>query len=105
MAQLQHNMWGTNAKEAVLSIITGGGKWVEITPSADALYQHLLITAERDTRGLLHPCRAVVQAHAVLHGVRWRQRRVELPLHCPLHRQRSGVFSLPSAGRPRASGS
>ena len=47
MAQLQHNMWVTNAKEAVLSIITGGGKWVEITIPADALYQHLLITAER----------------------------------------------------------
>ena len=27
MAQLQHNMWVTNAKSAVLSIITGGGKW------------------------------------------------------------------------------
>jgi len=26
MAQLQHNMWVTNAKAAVLSIITGGGK-------------------------------------------------------------------------------
>src|SRR6266849_6394426 len=31
MAQLQHNMWVTNAKLAVLSVITGGGKWVEIT--------------------------------------------------------------------------
>src|SRR6266511_18238 len=29
MAQLQHNMWVTNATAAVLSIITGGGKWVE----------------------------------------------------------------------------
>jgi predicted phage-related endonuclease len=47
MAQLQHNMWVVNAKEAVLSIITGGGKWVEMTLPADALYQHLLITAER----------------------------------------------------------
>jgi predicted phage-related endonuclease len=47
MAQLQHNMWVTNAREAVLSIITGGGKWVEITITADALYQHLLLTAER----------------------------------------------------------
>ena len=47
MAQLQHNMWVTNAKAAVLSIITGGGKWVEITLPADSLYQHLLITAER----------------------------------------------------------
>jgi predicted phage-related endonuclease len=47
MPQLQHNMWVTNAKAAVLSIITGGGKWVEITISADALYQHLLLTAEK----------------------------------------------------------
>ncbi len=47
MAQLQHNMWVTNAKTAVLSIITGGGKWIEITIPADSLYQHLLITAER----------------------------------------------------------
>ena len=31
MAQLQHNMWVTNATAAVLSIITGGGKWVEMT--------------------------------------------------------------------------
>ncbi len=47
MAQLQHNMWVTNAREAVLSIITGGGKWVEIAIPADPLYQHLLLTAER----------------------------------------------------------
>ena len=47
MAQLQHNMWVTNAKLSVLSIITGGGKWVEITIPADALYQHLLLTAEK----------------------------------------------------------
>jgi hypothetical protein len=31
----------------VLSIITGGGKWVEISIHADPLYQHLLITAEK----------------------------------------------------------
>src|SRR5436190_2102301 len=47
MAQLQHNMWVTNSREAALSIITGGGKWVEIIIPADSLYQHLLITAER----------------------------------------------------------
>jgi predicted phage-related endonuclease len=47
MAQLQHNMWVTNAKLSVLSVITGGGKWVEITVCADPLYQHLLLTAER----------------------------------------------------------
>ena len=47
MAQVQHNMWVANAREAVLSIITGGGKWVEIKLTADSLYQHLLLTAER----------------------------------------------------------
>jgi predicted phage-related endonuclease len=47
MAQVQHNMWVTNARDAVLSIITGGGKWVEIKLSADPLYQHLLLTAEK----------------------------------------------------------
>jgi len=47
MPQLQHNMWVTNAKLSVLSIITGGGKWVEISIPADPLYQHLLLTAEK----------------------------------------------------------
>ena len=47
MPQLQHNMWVTNAKMSVLSIITGGGKWVEIAVPADCLYQHLLLTAEK----------------------------------------------------------
>jgi predicted phage-related endonuclease len=47
MPQLQHNMWVINAKAAVLSIITGGGKWVEIQITADPLYQHLLLTAEK----------------------------------------------------------
>src|SRR5262245_26393154 len=47
IAQLQHNMWVTNARTAALSIITGGGKWVELTIPADSLYQHLLLTAEK----------------------------------------------------------
>ena len=47
MPQLQHNMWVTNARTAVLSVVTGGGKWVEITLPADPLYQHLLLTAEK----------------------------------------------------------
>jgi predicted phage-related endonuclease len=47
MAQLQHNMWVVAARTAVLSIITGGGKWVEIEVHADPLYQHLLLTAEK----------------------------------------------------------
>jgi hypothetical protein len=47
MPQLQHNMWVVAARSAVLSVITGGGKWVEITTYADPLYQHLIVTAER----------------------------------------------------------
>ncbi len=47
MAQLQHNMWVANARAAALSIITGGGKWVEMKIAADPLYQHLLLTAEK----------------------------------------------------------
>jgi predicted phage-related endonuclease len=47
MAQLQHNMWVADARSAVLSIITGGGKWVEMTILADPLYQHLLLVAEK----------------------------------------------------------
>ncbi|GLR92348.1 YqaJ viral recombinase family protein [Bradyrhizobium iriomotense] len=47
MAQLQHNMWVVAARSSVLSIVTGGGKWVEITLHADPLYQHLLLTAEK----------------------------------------------------------
>jgi len=47
MAQLQHNMWVTNARVAALSVITGGGKWVEIKISSDPIYQHLLLTAEK----------------------------------------------------------
>jgi hypothetical protein len=47
MPQLQHNMWVVAARSAVLSVITGGGKWVEIVTHADPLYQHLIVTAER----------------------------------------------------------
>jgi predicted phage-related endonuclease len=47
MPQLQHNMWVATSRSAALSIITGGGKWVEVVVRADALYQHLLLTAEK----------------------------------------------------------
>ncbi len=47
MPQLQHNMWVIAARTAVLSVITGGGKWLEIITHADPLYQHLIVTAER----------------------------------------------------------
>jgi len=47
MPQLQHNMWVVAARAAVLSVITGGGKWIEIKTHDDPLYQHLIVTAER----------------------------------------------------------
>jgi len=47
MAQLQHNMWVTNLRSSVLSIITGGGKWVEITIPMDPLYLSVLVAAEK----------------------------------------------------------
>jgi hypothetical protein len=47
MAQVQHNMWVTHSGVAVLSIITGGGKWVEITIPMDPLYLTVLVSAEK----------------------------------------------------------
>jgi hypothetical protein len=47
MAQLQHNMWVTNLRTAVLSIITGGGKWVEMSVPVDPLYLTILVAAEK----------------------------------------------------------
>jgi predicted phage-related endonuclease len=47
MAQVQHNMWVTHSRLAVLSIITGGGKWVEITIPMDPLYLTVLVSAEK----------------------------------------------------------
>lgn len=47
MAQVQHNMWVTHSRDAVLSIITGGGKWVEINIPVDPLYLTVLVAAEK----------------------------------------------------------
>ena len=47
MAQLKHNMWVTHLRGSVLSIITGGGKWVEITIPMDPLYLSVLVSAEK----------------------------------------------------------
>jgi len=47
MAQLQHDMWVTHLRASVLSIITGGGKWVEITIPMDPLYLSVLVSAEK----------------------------------------------------------
>src|ERR1700716_1717998 len=47
MAQLQHNMLVANTGKSVLSIINGGGKWVELSIDADPIYQTVLIAAEK----------------------------------------------------------
>jgi predicted phage-related endonuclease len=47
MAQVQHNMWVTHFRTSVLSVITGGGKWVEITIPMDPLYLSVLVSAEK----------------------------------------------------------
>jgi predicted phage-related endonuclease len=47
MAQVQHNMWVTHHRQAALSIITGGGKWVEIAIPMDPLYLSVLVSAEK----------------------------------------------------------
>jgi predicted phage-related endonuclease len=47
MAQVQHNMWVTHLRSSVLSIITGGGKWVEVTVPMDPLYLSVLVSAEK----------------------------------------------------------
>ena len=47
MPQLQHNMWVTHLRTSVLSITTGGGKWVEIAIPMDPLYLSVLVSAEK----------------------------------------------------------
>ena len=47
MAQLQHNMLVAGTRKSVLSIINGGGKWVELSVEADPIYQTILIAAEK----------------------------------------------------------
>jgi predicted phage-related endonuclease len=57
MAQVQHNMWVTHLRTSVLSIITGGGKWVEITIPMDPLYLSVLVSAERSSGNACNPAR------------------------------------------------
>jgi YqaJ-like viral recombinase domain len=74
MAQVQHNMWVTHLRTSVLSIITGGGKWVEITIPMDPLYLSVLersgvggkeVLALRPIRRTAPPdqCRAAPPTH------------------------------------------
>jgi predicted phage-related endonuclease len=69
MPQLQHNMWVVAARSAVLSVITGGGKWVEITTHADPLYRHLIVIAERKLalrRSSMNSTPAISNPHRIL---------------------------------------
>ena len=47
MAQLQHNMLVVGTRKSVLSIISGGGNWIELSIEADPIYQTILIAAEK----------------------------------------------------------
>ena len=79
--QLQHNMWMAAARQAVLSVISGGGKWVEITANADPLYQHLIVTAERkfwrcverpgSCRGGIEPPKPRIAPHRLWSSCSW----------------------------------
>jgi predicted phage-related endonuclease len=73
MAQLQHNMWVSDARSAVLSIITGGGKWVEMAVQADPLYQHLLLTAEKKFWACVMRAKNPACSGSSRHGRGWRR--------------------------------
>src|ERR1700675_185965 len=47
MAQLQHDMLVAGTKKSVLSIINGGGKWIELSIEADPIYQTILIASRK----------------------------------------------------------
>jgi predicted phage-related endonuclease len=57
MAQVQHNMWVTHLRTSVLSIITGGGKWVEITIPMDPLYLTVLVSAKKNSGDASNPAK------------------------------------------------
>jgi predicted phage-related endonuclease len=47
MAELQHDMLVAGTKRSVLSIISGGGQWIELSIDADPIYQTNLVAAEK----------------------------------------------------------
>ena len=111
MAQLQHNMWVTHLRTSVLSIITGGGKWVEITIPMDPLYLSVLVSAEKKFWRCVqsgetpapHQCRAAAAAHRG--DPHRRYERVEflggVRRALPQHPER---LSRPRTGQERAQG-
>jgi YqaJ-like viral recombinase domain len=107
MAQLQHNMWVVASRSAVLSVITGGGKWVEITTHADPLYQHLIVTAERKfwrrDRRAPSPLRRRAAKASHRGGPDCRHERLELLSGiCPSISQHTAGVSGPRAIEARA---
>ena len=73
MAQVQHNMWVTHSRASVLSIITGGGKWVEITIPMDPLYLSVLVSAEKKF------WRCVQSAKSLISSMPSRRGRASMP--------------------------
>jgi predicted phage-related endonuclease len=47
MAELRHDMLVAGTKRSVLSVITGGGQWIELSIEADPIYQTNLVAAEK----------------------------------------------------------
>ena len=47
LAELQHDMLVAGTTRSVLSIISGGGQWIELSIDADPIYQTNLVAAEK----------------------------------------------------------
>jgi hypothetical protein len=101
MAQLQHNMWVTHLRTSVLSIITGGGKWVEITIPMDPLYFSVLVSAEKEVLALRpirrntspNQCRAAAAAHRGRPHCRHERIQFLGGVRCPLPQTPGAPFS------------
>src|SRR5437764_1479968 len=85
MAQVQHNMWVTHLRSSVLSIITGGGKWVEVTIPMDPLYLTVLVSAEKKFWRCVQSGEVADRNHPERPA---RGRRAKLPLRAALKRPR-----------------
>jgi predicted phage-related endonuclease len=72
MAQVQHNMWVTHLRTSVLSIITGGGKWVEMTITVDPLYLSVLVSAERNSGAASNPVNLLISSTCSRPDPAWR---------------------------------
>ena len=73
MAQLQHNMWVTHLRTSVLSIITGGGKWVEITIPMDPLFLSASWSRQKRNSGAAcNPAKRPISSMPSRPGRAWR---------------------------------